>query len=96
MFVKLWTFQLKKYQLVVKLKKLQKPKYLILLWSDEAREIINKLYQEFNKKIQIGGTGEEDVKKVKTGEDDTDEDEDDTDEDEDDTDEDDDEGKRVI
>ena len=30
---------------------------------DEAREIINKLYQEFNKKIQIGGDGKEDVKK---------------------------------
>ena len=35
---------------------------------DEAREIINKLYQEFNKKIQIGGEGDkdsepEDVKK---------------------------------
>ena len=30
---------------------------------DEAREIINKLYQEFNKKIQIGGDVDEDVKK---------------------------------
>ena len=28
---------------------------------DEAREIINKLYQEFNKKIQIGGAGDDDV-----------------------------------
>ena len=68
---------------------------------DEAREIINKLYQEFNKKIQIGGTIKEGVKKEKTvdvaaSKDDIDEDDDeDDDEDEDDSDEDsDDEGKK--
>lgn len=58
-----------KIPLSSKIKKVTETKiFNSTLKLDEAREIINKLYQEFNKKIQIGGEGDkdsepEDVKK---------------------------------